>query len=553
MRGVPNYRRAARQAARRYGLDPGVFTRQIQQESGFNPNAVSPKGATGIAQIIPDTARAWGIDPNNPSQALDAAARNMAEYVRKYGGYENALRAYNAGPARIQASHGYAETNAYVKNILGGSDPRTLNTPKGGQAGGTSRPGPAIPFSVSATGQGQATTQVDTGGNTAALEALAQSLTSQQAPPMQASLPVPAFAARPVLPAGYQAPQVSGQPQQGVDVASVLASLNQASGSSSMPVTQHATGQSSLSGVTRGPSVSDVNGGGRLLVVGDSLAVGTSPFFKHAKTNAKVGRTSTASVRDAQGELSSGKFGRVLLDFGTNDSSPQELVRSVKRAQRLAPNAEILVPEIRGGRDAAAKTAALSKLPGIHLLPWRTPLGPDGVHPGDYQARYKEIGPYVRPKGAPAGSPGFEAHNLSQGRVNVPSGVNRPGTALHRPLVGFLEAAAGVLGKPINVSTGTNHSQFVQGRPGVQSEHWDGWAVDLGSVANKFEIGGEGGTRIATSALVAAGVPERRARSMAEKGGIFNIPQPGGGRVQVIWRAEGHFDHVHVGYRPGSR
>jgi hypothetical protein len=109
----------ARKRAKRYGIDPDIFVAQIQQESGFKPQITSPAGAQGIAQIMPDTARGWGVDPNRPRQALDAAAKNMASYVKQYGGYENALRAYNAGPGNIKASHGFGETNAYVASILG--------------------------------------------------------------------------------------------------------------------------------------------------------------------------------------------------------------------------------------------------------------------------------------------------------------------------------------------------------------------------------------------------------------------------------------------------
>jgi hypothetical protein len=122
---VADYRAIARRKARKYGLPPSVFERQIQQESGFNPRARSPAGATGIAQIMPATARGWGVNPNDPVASLDAAAKNMASYVRKYGSYENALRAYNAGPAAIQKSKGYAETNKYVQNILRGKSPKT--------------------------------------------------------------------------------------------------------------------------------------------------------------------------------------------------------------------------------------------------------------------------------------------------------------------------------------------------------------------------------------------------------------------------------------------
>jgi hypothetical protein len=120
---MPNLRLEARKAAQRNGLDPDVFERQIQQESGFRADAVSPKGARGVAQIMPDTARAWGVNPMDPIAALNASARNMAGYVRKYGGIENALRAYNAGPGAIEASRNYRETNNYVRTILGGRTP----------------------------------------------------------------------------------------------------------------------------------------------------------------------------------------------------------------------------------------------------------------------------------------------------------------------------------------------------------------------------------------------------------------------------------------------
>lgn len=128
---MADLRHVARRKARKYGLDPKIFVRQIEAESGFNPTARSPVGALGVAQIMPATARGWGVNPLNPRQALDAAAKNMAAYVKEYGSYENALRAYNAGPGAIEASKGYAETNAYVQKILGGVDPGRLTSAKG--------------------------------------------------------------------------------------------------------------------------------------------------------------------------------------------------------------------------------------------------------------------------------------------------------------------------------------------------------------------------------------------------------------------------------------
>jgi hypothetical protein len=114
-----------RQAAQAAGIDPGIFTRQIKQESNFNPNAGSPAGAQGIAQFMPETARGLGIDPTNPQQALPAAANLMKSYLDKYGGdWSKALSAYNAGPGNVDKYGGippFEETQTYVKNILGGA------------------------------------------------------------------------------------------------------------------------------------------------------------------------------------------------------------------------------------------------------------------------------------------------------------------------------------------------------------------------------------------------------------------------------------------------
>lgn len=111
-----DYRAYAEHLQRKYGLK--YFVPQINQESGFNPNARSGAGAIGIAQIMPDTARGWGVDPNDPKAALEAAARNMAKYVKQYGSERNALIAYNAGPARVGGPLP-KETQDYLRIIMG--------------------------------------------------------------------------------------------------------------------------------------------------------------------------------------------------------------------------------------------------------------------------------------------------------------------------------------------------------------------------------------------------------------------------------------------------
>lgn len=101
---VPNnpYVPIARDAARQEGIDENIFLRQIYKESGFNAKAQSPKGAEGIAQLMPGTAAQLGVDPWEPTQALYGAARYDAQNLKYYDGdYAKALAAYNSGPGNV--------------------------------------------------------------------------------------------------------------------------------------------------------------------------------------------------------------------------------------------------------------------------------------------------------------------------------------------------------------------------------------------------------------------------------------------------------------------
>jgi soluble lytic murein transglycosylase-like protein len=97
-----DYHAIARQDATNAGIDTDLFERQIQQESGFNPRALSPAGAEGIAQFLPATAAGLGIDPWDPAQALRGAAQLMSRYQSRYGDYSHALAAYNCGTDCLQ-------------------------------------------------------------------------------------------------------------------------------------------------------------------------------------------------------------------------------------------------------------------------------------------------------------------------------------------------------------------------------------------------------------------------------------------------------------------
>ena len=126
-----DYRQAARDAARKYGIDPEMFLRLIQQESSFRPDVVSPKGAIGLGQLMPATAKELGVDPTDPMQNLEGAAKYLSQQLKRFGSPELALAAYNAGPtrvARLGRVPNIAETQNYVKTILGEGQ-TTMATP----------------------------------------------------------------------------------------------------------------------------------------------------------------------------------------------------------------------------------------------------------------------------------------------------------------------------------------------------------------------------------------------------------------------------------------
>lgn len=126
-----DYRQAARDAASRYGIDPEMFLRLIQQESRFRPDEVSPKGAIGLGQLMPATAKELGVDPTDPLQNLEGAAKYLSQQFKRFGSPELALAAYNAGPtrvARLGRVPNIAETQNYVKTILGEGQ-TTMATP----------------------------------------------------------------------------------------------------------------------------------------------------------------------------------------------------------------------------------------------------------------------------------------------------------------------------------------------------------------------------------------------------------------------------------------
>ena len=110
-------------ASDRYQLDPDFLHSVIKAESGYNPKAVSPKGARGLMQLMPQTASDLGVqNAFDPASNVDGGTRYLRELLEKYNfDVAKALAAYNAGPQRVEQYHGvppYRETRSYVARII---------------------------------------------------------------------------------------------------------------------------------------------------------------------------------------------------------------------------------------------------------------------------------------------------------------------------------------------------------------------------------------------------------------------------------------------------
>jgi len=115
----------AGEVAKKYNLPESFVASVMKAESAFHPDAVSPKGAIGLMQLMPDTARILGVDPHDPHQNADGGAQYLRQLLARYENDPNqvllALAAYNAGPAAVERWHGvppYRETREYILRVL---------------------------------------------------------------------------------------------------------------------------------------------------------------------------------------------------------------------------------------------------------------------------------------------------------------------------------------------------------------------------------------------------------------------------------------------------
>ena len=143
-------------AAAKYSVDPALLRGLIRQESNFNAGATSPAGARGLTQLMPGTAAALGVDPSVPAQAIEGGAKYLRQQLDRFGNDPaKALAAYNAGPGAVQRYGGvppYAETQNYVRKVMGYAAEYRQAAPASGAATSMASPVTATTAAPTVTG-----------------------------------------------------------------------------------------------------------------------------------------------------------------------------------------------------------------------------------------------------------------------------------------------------------------------------------------------------------------------------------------------------------------
>lgn len=126
-------------SARRWHVDPRLVDAVIAHESGFDPRATSPVGAGGLMQLMPGTARSLGVtDVYDPAQNIDGGTHLLRQLLDRFGDPRLALAGYSAGAGAVERYGGvppYAETQAYVRDVMASWEAAKAHTPTTGHGG----------------------------------------------------------------------------------------------------------------------------------------------------------------------------------------------------------------------------------------------------------------------------------------------------------------------------------------------------------------------------------------------------------------------------------
>lgn len=133
-----DYTRLIQKAARAARVNPALVSAVVQVESDFNPKVISKKGAMGLMQLMPETARELGVkNPMNPWENLRGGARYLRKMLDRFGDTHLALAAYNAGPGAVERYRGvppFPETRNYVRKVMRGFTTRAAKRQRGKRA-----------------------------------------------------------------------------------------------------------------------------------------------------------------------------------------------------------------------------------------------------------------------------------------------------------------------------------------------------------------------------------------------------------------------------------
>lgn len=118
---IPEYDVFIERAANHYKIDPLIVKAMIMQESSFNPRALSSKGALGLMQLMPGTAKDMGVvDITDPEQNIMGGVKYLRKQLDRFRSLDLALAAYNAGPGNVKKYQGippFRETQDYIKKV----------------------------------------------------------------------------------------------------------------------------------------------------------------------------------------------------------------------------------------------------------------------------------------------------------------------------------------------------------------------------------------------------------------------------------------------------